>query len=50
MYQQNGQKMTTKNKKLTAHEAHDEIRQQNIAWGGAIVLVVILIGVLAYAY
>jgi len=42
--------MTTKNKKLTAHEAHDDIRQQNISWGGAIVLVVILIGVLAYAY
>lgn len=34
----------------TAREAHDDIRQQNIAWGGAIVLVVILIGVLAYAY
>ena len=33
----------------TAREAHDEIRQQNIARGGAFVLVVTLIGVLAYA-
>jgi hypothetical protein len=34
----------------TAREAHDEIRQQNIAWGGALILVVLLIGILSYAY
>jgi ABC-type phosphate transport system permease subunit len=42
--------MTTKNKKLTAHEAHDQIRQENIAWGGAFVLVILLLGILSYAY
>jgi len=34
----------------TAQQAHDEIRQQNIAWGGALILVVLLIGILSYAY
>ena len=34
----------------TAREAHDDIRQQNIAWGGALILVIILIGILSYAY
>ena len=34
----------------TAREAHDEIRQQNIAWGGALILVALLIGILSYAY
>ena len=34
----------------TAREAHDDIRQQNIAWGGALILVVLLIGILSYAY
>ena len=34
----------------TAREAHDEIRQQNMAWGGALILVVLLIGILSYAY
>lgn len=34
----------------TAQQAHDEIRQQNIAWGGALILVALLIGILSYAY
>ena len=42
--------MTTKTKKLTPHKAHDQIRQENIAWGGAFVLVILLLGILSYAY
>ena len=34
----------------TARQAHDEIRQQNIAWGGAIVLVILMVGILSYAF
>ena len=34
----------------TAREAHDDIRQQNIAWGGAIILAILMIGILSYAY
>ena len=34
----------------TAQEAHEEIRQQNIAWGGAIVLVILMVGILSYAF
>ena len=34
----------------TAQEAHDEIRQQNTAWGGAIALVILMVGILSYAF
>ena len=30
----------------TAQQAHDEIRQQNIAWGGAIILTILFLIVL----
>jgi hypothetical protein len=36
--------------KETTQQVADRIRQENISWGGAILLVVILLGVLAYAY
>ena len=42
--------MTTKIKTETTQQVADRIRQENIAWGGAIVLVIILLGVLAYAF
>lgn len=34
----------------TPQQVADRIRQQNIAWGGAVVLVIVLLGVLAYAF
>lgn len=34
----------------TPQQVADRIRQENISWGGAIVLVIILLGVLAYAF
>jgi hypothetical protein len=34
----------------TPKQVADRIRQENIAWGGAIVLVIVLLGVLAYAF
>ena len=36
--------------KETTQQVADRIRQENIAWGGAILLVIILLGFLAYAY
>jgi len=36
--------------KPTPRQVADKIRQENIAWGGAIVLVMFLIGILSYAF